>query len=51
MDKEDIIKYRQSLLGQNLRLQNLALDLHKETERSQDLIRILDAQLINLKEK
>lgn len=46
MTKEEIISFRNLLQGQLIRTYNLSLSLHKEQERIEDLIRILDTYIL-----
>lgn len=46
MNKEELNNFRKSLQSQLLRFYGLSLNLHKEQERLEDLIRILDSHLI-----
>ncbi len=46
MTKDEIIKFRNLLLGVHIRTIHMALTLHKEQERIEDLVRILDTHLI-----
>lgn len=46
MTNEEITGFRNLLKGMEIRIIHLSLDLHKEQERIESLIRILDTQLI-----
>lgn len=46
MTNDEIIRLRNLLLGTHIRISNMALSLHNEQERITDLIRVLDAILI-----
>lgn len=46
MDNKKIHDFRNMLFCSQIRISNMALELHKEQERISDLIRILDTFLI-----
>ena len=45
-DNKEITEFRNLLLGCQSRIMSVALAIHNEQERVQDLIRILDSKLI-----
>lgn len=49
MDK-NIVELRRMIVGSQIRISQMALSLHKEQERLEDITRVLDSLLIN-KEK
>lgn len=46
MNDKEVIDFRNLLQGHLIRMYGHALNLHKEQERIEDLIRILDTKLI-----